>query len=260
MGRILAIGIAALLALSLAAYFFTGKQDDSGDAGAGTNNVQSGDSPPMSVKRQLDPPPADIVEAYQLSGQLPDLNDSDIPLFSHLRILLEADALSLLNDDQFLRKVVLQVENAAAGNFIYQHSPVIGPEAEFQAAESEDVLSINSDSYVRYSGYAEIADSLDTGLVVAFYQFYEPLLEQAYEELGYSGDSFRFRLLEAIDQVLAAPLLDEPPLLYQPEVNYVFADPALEALNGVQKQLVRMGPENSRKIQDALRRFKLRIQ
>jgi hypothetical protein len=36
-------------------------------------------------------------------------------------------------------------------------------------------------------------------------------------------------------------------------VYYQFADPRLEALPGAQKQLVRMGPENTRLIKNKLR-------
>jgi len=33
-------------------------------------------------------------------------------------------------------------------------------------------------------------------------------------------------------------------------VNYKFADPSLEALSPLQKQLVRMGPTNTKRVQD----------
>ena len=79
-------------------------------------------------------------------------------------------------------------------------------------------------------------------------------------ELGYPAGHFRGTLITAIDQALATPVIEGPIELLQPEANYIYADESLESLNMVQKQLLRMGPENTAKIQDALQRFKARIQ
>lgn len=97
-------------------------------------------------------------------------------------------------------------------------------------------------------------------MLVAYYQFYEPLLDEAYVELGYPEGEFRTVLIQAIDQVLSAPVVEGTVQLNQPEVNYILADPALEALNMLQKQFLRMGPENTQRIQLVLQQFKSRIQ
>ena len=48
----------------------------------------------------------------------------------------------------------------------------------------------------------------------------------------------------AIDQVLAVPVLEGEVELVQPKVFYEYADPALEELSPLQKQVLRMGPDN----------------
>ena len=53
--------------------------------------------------------------------------------------------------------------------------------------------------------------------------------------------------------VLATPELLDPVELVQPKARYQFADPALEALPPLQKQLLRMGPEHVRQIKAYLR-------
>ena len=42
-------------------------------------------------------------------------------------------------------------------------------------------------------------------------------------------------------------------------VNYQFVDPELEALPNAQKLMIRMGPENSKKIKAALRKLKKQL-
>ena len=68
--------------------------------------------------------------------------------------------------------------------------------------------------------------------------------------------SFNQRLLQAIDIMLAAPVIEQPIELDGVSVNYQFVDPQLEALPNAQKLLVRMGPENTKKVKAALRKLK----
>ncbi|MGL4516467.1 MAG: DUF3014 domain-containing protein, partial [Shewanella sp.] len=61
------------------------------------------------------------------------------------------------------------------------------------------------------------------------------------------------RLLQEIKVFLAAPIIEDPIELHSISVNYKFVDPQLEALPSAQKLLIRMGPENTRKLKTALR-------
>jgi hypothetical protein len=80
-----------------------------------------------------------------------------------------------------------------------------------------------------------------------------PLFQQAYEQLGYPGKYFNDRLVEAIDDLLAAPEVDAPLKLMQPKVLYEFADPDLETRSAGQKILIRMGKDNALKVKAKLR-------
>jgi hypothetical protein len=51
-----------------------------------------------------------------------------------------------------------------------------------------------------------------------------------------------------LDVILATPEIDDPIPLQHKSVMYTYADPELEKLPSVQKQLLRMGPENTRRI------------
>ena len=56
-------------------------------------------------------------------------------------------------------------------------------------------------------------------------------------------------LLQAIDRVLSTPIIIEPIELTRESVLYQFADPDLEKLAPLQKQVLRTGPENTQKLQ-----------
>lgn len=210
------------------------------------------------VERQpVEPLPAPqetIARDYQLQGELPPLLESDDPLKAHLRLLAGALPVTWLSGDQILQKVVLQVESAADGDLIYQHSPILAPPAGMTVLPTteEGVYLLDRSSYARYNLYADFLAGLDSELLTAFYRYYEPLLDQAYVRLGNEPDSFRARFAEALDEVLAAPRVEGDIRLTRPLLSYEYENPELESLSMVQKQLLRMGPANTRKIQDAL--------
>jgi len=260
MGKALGAGFIVLLVLVAAAYFFMGADPKQTERSVTTNNNESQPVLRREERREIPAPSEEVANTYQLSGTLPPLENSDEPLFNHLSMLLSSVRLNLLKDDQFLRKLVLQVDNAAQGQLVYQHSPIVGPKTYFEVNQDDEQFFVDQNSYERYNTYGDLAASIDTALLVAFYRFYEPLLDEAYSELGYPEGSFRGTLIQSIDQALGAPVVEGEIELKQPEANYTYADESLESLNMVQKQLLRMGPENIQKIQSALLAFKVRIQ
>ncbi len=82
-------------------------------------------------------------------------------------------------------------------------------------------------------------------LVAAYARFY-PLFQEEYRALGYPSGAFNDRVIEAIDDLLAAPEIARPVGLVQPKVVYEFADPGLESLSAGQKLMVRIGLRNER--------------
>jgi hypothetical protein len=85
-----------------------------------------------------------------------------------------------------------------------------------------------------------LAEQIDPGAAVALYGRMLPLLQRAYEELGYPNQRFHTRLMTVIDQLLATPDAPEQiPLTLvevkvevpseRPWVRYEYADPAFES-------------------------------
>jgi hypothetical protein len=63
-------------------------------------------------------------------------------------------------------------------------------------------------------------------------------------------------MTRTIRHLLAAPPLPENARIEPAKgTNYAYSDPALEGLSAAQKQLLRMGPERARRVQERLRAF-----
>jgi len=63
--------------------------------------------------------------------------------------------------------------------------------------------------------------------------------------LGYPKAYFNDRLVEAIDDLLAAPELAPGARLVQPKVLFEFADPVLQSRSAGQKIMMRIGTVNA---------------
>ena len=60
-------------------------------------------------------------------------------------------------------------------------------------------------------------------------------------------------LVKSAAEILAAPTIEEPIALVRPSVLYKFANKKFESLSPVSKLMIRMGPENTRIIQNKVR-------
>jgi len=103
-------------------------------------------------------------------------------------------------------------------------------------------------SHHRYDLAAEIVDSIDAAGAVELYRRFEPRLEEIYREIGWAGDGFDSRLREAIDHLLEVEGFSGPFELEQRAIVYAYADDEVERLSDAQKQLLRTGPANTRRI------------
>jgi hypothetical protein len=86
-------------------------------------------------------------------------------------------------------------------------------------------------------------------MMAQMFHFSRPLLEKAFSELGYQPRQMDGIILSALDQVLNTPIIVNPIELTRDSVIYKFADSKLEALSPLQKQLIRSGPENTKRLQ-----------
>ena len=114
---------------------------------------------------------------------------------------------------------------------------------------------LNPDGYHRYDLYANFIAGLSDKDLVATYTELKPLFAEAFTELGYSDIDFDKRMQQAFSMVASAPIIEDPIELSSISVNYKYVDPNLEALPNAQKLLIRMGPDNTRKIKEAVKKL-----
>jgi len=105
-------------------------------------------------------------------------------------------------------------------------------------------------SFQRFDEFADAVASVDAKALAAAYREAHPVLEAAYRELGYPGASFDRVTLKALRRIWSVPVPEgDIRLDGDPGGPYAFADPHLETLGPVEKQILRMGPANARKLQ-----------
>ena len=116
----------------------------------------------------------------------------------------------------------------------------------------DETLRIDPVSYQRYNLHAEIINSLDTQGIADLYTRFEPLIDEAYIELGYPDRPFFRTLGQAVDSLLAVPIIPETQTLVEHAPLFQFKNELLESLSPAQKQFFGMGPENIRTVQSKL--------
>lgn len=184
---------------------------------------------------------------------LPTLANSDATMRGELAALFgEPSLTALFFPDRMITRIVATIDNLPRRRAPEGVMPVKPVPGAFVTAGSADNRVIGPDNWARYAPYVAVAQAVDAKKLVDFYVRFYPLFQQAYEELGYPKGYFNDRLIEAIDDLLAAPNISDPIKLVQPKVLYQFADPDLEALSAGQKIMIRMGADNAAKVKAKL--------
>ena len=159
-----------------------------------------------------------------------------------------------LDTDQIIRNYMIIINDFSQGLRIDKHMRFLKFEQPFTADENANGLFMARKSYQRYNKLAAAIAAIDEQAALAIYKKTKPLLLQVFAEFSYPEEySLDGIFNKAAEQILAAPVIDGKIALVQHAIRYKFADPELEALNPVQKQMIRMGPENTRIIQNKVR-------
>lgn len=197
-------------------------------------------------------PPAAAPEA-----PVPPLDESDPFVRDLVAPLSDRPALATwLAQADLVRLFVVSTDNVAEGRSPRGHLGFLRPAEPFSVLGEGEQLRIDPASYARYDAIADVVDSLHAPAVVAVYEKLRPLLEAAYRELGYPDAVVEGRLLEALDELIATPVIGAEPRLDEHIGRYVFADPELERLSAARKQLLRMGPRNVERVTAKLREIR----
>ena len=199
------------------------------------------------------PPPPALPEAVAL----PPLGESDALVRQLVGRLSAHPQLAVwLGADQLARRFVVLVVNVMAGENPRPNLRFLEPKERLAVLRRGGATVIDPASYARFDAFAEGGEALDEAGSARVYRLLAPLFEAAFRELGHPEGGFDRALLAAARQLLEVPVL-EGDVAVRPVLRatlvYEYADPRLEGLSLPQKQLLRMGPRNVRRLQAKLR-------
>ena len=190
------------------------------------------------------------MEATEEKPTLPRLDESDQFVRDRISMMSSKEGLKTwLSTDDLLRRSASYLDGLSRGVILGKIFPLSSPESNFATHRDGDIIWLNAGNYERYNATIQVLSSIDMKLVAQMFHFSRPLLESAFSELGYQPRQMDGIILTALDRVISTPVIIEPIQLTRDSVIYKFADPGLESLTPLQKQLIRSGPENTQRLQ-----------
>ena len=214
--------------------------------------IQAPVVPEAVIPEAVEPEPQPEPQTNSVSAPpaLPKLDNSDD--FIRERLLLinnKKEFTRWIKTDDLLRRTASYADGLSNGVLLSKIFPLTAPEGKFATHSSDGSIWLNAGNYERYDRSINTLTSLPMDSMAKMFHFSRPLLESAFSEMGYNPRQMDGIILQAIDVILATPIVAEPIRLSRDSVVYKFADPALESLLPLQKQLLRTGPENTKRIQ-----------
>lgn len=226
--------------------------------------IQPQQPEPAAVVTDVEPAPPPVeVSAVEpepdttAAVQLPSLGASDEFVLENLRGLQNGiQLIGLLRSEQLIRNFVVLVDNVSRNSFPQTGLPYQAMNQEMQVRSlDENLFVMEQSAHGRFDAIIDTFIAVDTQAAMAIYRLISPLLRQAYGELGYGDNNFDPVLRRAIRNVLDMDPPEGPYQLVKPSVMYLYADAGIENLSAVEKQLIRLGPENTQKLQQKLQAF-----
>jgi hypothetical protein len=221
------------------------------------------------------PPPPAPTPAIQnpvpvaAAGGLPSLDQSDGYVKKALVDLVGRKAVStFFRLDGALHRFVATANNLATDGATSDLWPVNPTPGRFETETRDGATVPTARNAERYAPFVHFAAEIDAGRAVAMYFRLYPLLQRAYEDLGYPGAYLNDRVVTVIDNLLATPNVAGPIRVKRvgPDGGtgrgaglYLYEDSALEAATAGQKILLRMGTENRSKMMAKLTEIRVRI-
>ena len=256
----LAIAGALALVAAAGAYYYYGSQ--SGEPAAEAPAAAAPSAQPAPAPQAAAEPairhPLEIPQAPE--GGLPTLENSDSAARRSLVDLLGGQAFAdMVVPDQLVRRIVATVDNLPRPTAPRRMMPLNQVPGAFAISSVDGERVIDERNAARYAPYVRVLEAVQAPALVSAYVRAYPLFQRAYEELGYPAKYFNDRLVEALDDMLAAPEPAGPLRVVQGRVLYEFSDPDLQTRSAGQKVMLRMGAANAAKVKAKLREIRAEL-
>ena len=215
---------------------------------------------PESVEKAPDipePVEEEPVEEPEPAPELPALAQSDEFAREQLGELSGDEDFSLwLQTDNLVQKATAIIDGFSRGNVLHKIIPIQPPVEKFQVNKQDDRIFLDEANYGRYDAVIDTITNIPPAALADAFNALRPLFEEAYGDLGHPEENMDNSLIGAIDVALDTPEITGPIALKRESVFYQVADPDIESLPALQKQLIRVGPENRERIKAYLRRVR----
>lgn len=207
------------------------------------------DIPEPAPEPEPEPAPEPAEEAPAPEPPLPAPEESDPLLREEMASVgVDGKLAGLAEGENLLQRAVALVDGGSRGVILRKILPMDAPKAAFPVMREGPQVYMDPAGYDRYDTYVAAVSDIDTQALADSFHEYRSLYEEAYAQLGIPGEDLDNAIIRTLDRILATPEIEEPIALARTSVMYTYADPALEALPALQKQLLRMGPDNIRQI------------
>lgn len=172
--------------------------------------------------------------------------------------------------DELPRRVAATTDNLPRSQAASRLWPVQRTPGRFATVERDGRIFIDPANAARYEPLVRFVEGLEPSRAADLYVNLLPMLQQAYEELGFPRHRFHARMMQVVDHLLAARRPAGPVELRltevrgsieseRPWVRYEYADPALEQASAGHKILMRIGPEQAQRLQQWLTAFRAEV-
>ena len=203
------------------------------------------------------PPPVEAVQPQPLPEDppppLPALADSD----DEVRAAFSAYDLPTpwLARAGLLQRATTLLVNLGTGTLPRRQLAFLAPAEPFKVTKEGERFFMDPAGYARYTPLMDTLERVPPEQLGALLRRYEPLLAEALGQLGERDSVARF-VTRAADEILARRPVSGRIELVRPNVLFQYANPALEEASELDKQLLRVGPENLARLQRYVQRVR----
>ena len=247
------VGILLIVAVIVAVVWWQGAGEDPAREDV-TTAAEAGEvTPPPAVAPALEPAAAAPSPASEpiatTAVEPPPVVLPELPA-SDAFVLTQIEPWSLpetwLQRDELLSRATVVLVNAAAGKVPARQVSFLVPGEAYPAQKVGEQYYVDPAGFSRYDAYLDTLTAIEPAQLADFLRLVDPLLVQALAQLGeHRSPQALVRdtiaRIESLQPLSAAP---ESTELLRESVLYTYADPQLEALPDLDKQLLRIGPDN----------------
>jgi len=188
------------------------------------------------------PPPPEPVEE-----PLPRLEESDDAVRDAIGdIPLGTAGQQYLVPGNIIERSASVVYLMAQGDVPYKLLPVSRPKAAFPISDDGTQVVTDPAGFERYDALTQWLQSLDVASLLSSIDWFIPLFREAWSYYGEDPAAFDMAVVMTLDLIITTPEVDlSEARLTRKEAVWIFEDPAIEGLAPIQKQVLRMGPDNA---------------